>query len=393
VFVLTESRPQETVERLTEAWSEQPTFAFLPGRSSFTPRHAEDALAALPEPLREKHFALLTSGSTGVPKLVIGSRARAERLTEVLHKVQDSGDVAETILSLPLSYCYAFVNQFLWARTQSRRLVLTGGLAMPGLLMESLKNAREAMLCLVGSQVPLLLEHTRGRQYHGVSRIHFAGGRFPQERLDDLRALFPEARVYNNYGCAEAMPRLTIRPAAAHPEGAVIGRPIPGVELASTQQAELMFRSAYRAVGQIVNGAFEDYGDEIWLPTGDLGMSLPDGQWRLLGRANEVFKRFGEKIAVPIIAATINPLWTGQLASYRERDTRGEEGYVFVLCPSPEESVLKGMLQALQQSHPRTHWPLRIESIGSMPSLANGKIDSKALASAPERVVHWSLAI
>jgi len=122
-------------------------------------------------------------------------------------------------------------------------------------------------------------------------------------------------------------------------------------------------------------------------------MSLPDGQWRLLGRANEVFKRFGEKIAVPIIAATINPLWTGQLASYRERDTRGEEGYVFVLCPSPEESVLKGMLQALQQSHPRTHWPLRIESIGSMPSLANGKIDSKALASAPERVVHWSLAI
>ncbi len=392
MFVVTEFRPQETIERLSEAWSRPPTFAFLPGRSSFTPAQAEEALRALPEPLQRDHFALLTSGSTGVPKLVIGSRARSEHLTDVLHEVQHSGPVRETILTLPLSYCYAFVNQFLWARTQSRRLVLTGGLAMPGLLLEALKDADHAMLCLVGSQVPLLMEHTKGNRYPGVIRVHFAGGRFPQERLDDLRALFPEARVFNNYGCAEAMPRLTIRPAEANAEGAVIGKPIPGAELSASPQAELLFRSVYRAVGQIVNEVFEEYGDETWLPTGDLGMPMPDGQWRLLGRANEVFKRFGEKIAVPIIAATINPLWTGQLASYRERDQRGEEGYVFVLCPQPEAGVLNGMLQALQRSHPRTHWPLRIESVGKMPSLANGKIDSNALSGLPERVVHWRLS-
>ena len=46
-----------------------------------------------------------------------------------------------------------------------------------------------------------------------------------------MAELFPNARVFNNYGCAEAMPRLTVRPVKEGEEGVGIGNPLPGVEL------------------------------------------------------------------------------------------------------------------------------------------------------------------
>ena len=71
------------------------------------------------------------------------------------------------------------------------------------------------MICLIGAQVPLLIEYYAGHVFSGVIRVHFAGGRFPAERLGDLHQIFPNAQIFNNYGCAEALPRLTLRPAEA----------------------------------------------------------------------------------------------------------------------------------------------------------------------------------
>lgn len=388
--VLSESHVSADLSILDRAWRDPQTFALLPDKTPVAPGWVDEALRALPAPLRTGHFVLLTSGSTGKPKLVIGSRERAEALARVLHELQDSAPVAETILVLPLNYCYGFVNQWLWSRCFSRRLVRTDGFSQPDALGRALRQATDAMLCLVGAQVPLLTQYFGQESFPGVMRLHFAGGRFPQERLDVIRQLFPRAEVFNNYGCAEAMPRLTLRRAGDADVAHNIGRPLPGIELTTDEMGALRFRSPYSAVGYVDASGFHGIDADTWVPSGDLGERNPDMTWRLSGRANEVFKRYGEKISLPVLLNTVATVWPHQAVFYRERDNAGEEGHVLMLSPHPQSSDVQFILQAFRAATARTHWPLRVESAPRLPALPNGKTDVLSLPAMPDKVVHWS---
>jgi len=391
--IIHEGEGKCTAEDLAEAWSSSATFAFVARKSNVDTAWLERALASLPAALRHRHFCLLTSGTTGMPKLVVGARTRAEALARVLHEAQDGEPVEESIGMLPLAYSYAFVNQWLWARVHQRRLVTTPGLRAPGEALGALERARAATLCLVPSQLPLLFRHCTARTFPRVIRLHFAGGRFPEERLDDVRRVFPEARIYNNYGCAEAMPRLCVRVAEVGSSGRAgdVGRPLPGVELAASASAELSFRSPYRAVAQIDADGLHAFEDDEWLPTGDLAEQAPGGRWEIAGRADEVFKRYGEKVSVPSVLAAVGQVYRGEVGHHRDEDRGGEDGYVLVLCPAPSSVEVTTILHALRKTFARSQWPLRIESVDVMPVLPNGKPDTRALARARRaiRVTHW----
>jgi acyl-CoA synthetase (AMP-forming)/AMP-acid ligase II len=367
-------------EALAEAWDATPTFAVVPDKLAADVAWFDAVAAQLPETMGIGHFALLTSGSTGEPKLVLGRRDRAEALARTLHGVQANEPARAAVVALPLSYSYAFVNQWLWAKVHRRTLVLTDGMANPAALRRALESTPDAMLCLVGAQVPLLMQHFGGAEFPGVVRLHFAGGRFPQEQLDALARLFPRARVFNNYGCAEAMPRLTVRPADAAGTALNIGRPIPGVELRTDADGALQFRSAYRAVALGVGGTLAALDDAEWLPTGDLGRQGGDGSWELVGRAAEVFKRFGEKVSPTQLLGHVSRAWNGGAAFYHTRDTMGEVAHVLVLSPRPDAATVMRVLQELRAHFPRPHWPYRVEARDSLPLLPSGKPDVRRLA-------------
>jgi acyl-CoA synthetase (AMP-forming)/AMP-acid ligase II len=392
-FVLVEERSADDLPRLDRAWAGNETFLLLPAKAGVSKGFVEEALTRLPAELDVDHFLLLTSGSTGEPKLVVGARERANALAATLHDVQESEPVQEAILALPLSYSYSFVNQWRWARLHQRRLVYTTGLTDPTAFRAALRQARDSMLCMVGAQVSLLLRDCTLEPFPGVTRLHFAGGRFPQEHLKALGRLFPAARIFNNYGCAEAMPRLTCRPADAAAEAAHVGWTLPGVEMRSGADEDLLFRSRYGAVGFINSSGFQAITPEDWVPTGDLGVALSDGGWRLTGRRSEVFKRYGERISLPKIAQSLFDAWGGTLAYYRDVDRAGEDGYVLVLSPEPDDSQVHAVLRVLRKEYPRTQWPLRIESATAIPLLPNGKTDSRGLAELSGKREHWRLRI
>jgi len=390
MYLLNESEVIRDIGRLDRAWSEPETFVFLSDRSGVPIEWVEQRMALFPESFREGHFVLMTSGSTGRPKLVVGLRKRAERLAAALHVVQDSEPAKETAVLLPLTYCYAFVNQWLWARLKGRKLVLTAGFGQPDAVLKTLAEAKDCLLCLVGAMLPMFAAHIpEGVSFPGVARLHFAGGRFPQEKLGAILRYFPNARIFNNYGCAEAMPRLTMRSLEESNEAANIGRPIPGVEMKVGDTGEMLFRSEYGAVGMCDDGGLFALGENDWIPTGDLGEQLDGGCWRIKGRTNEVFKRFGEKISLLQLLETVQTQWRGQAAFYRECDLSGEDGHVLVLAPEATKGQVQEILRAFRQSHPRTHWPLRVESIVTMPTLPNGKVDYGALAASEGKTIHW----
>lgn len=386
--ILVEQHDPADLAALDEAWSAGATFAFVPEKSGVPAAWLDSALSSIPEDLRTGHFALLTSGSTGRPKLVIGAKARSEALARLLHDVQESEPVAEAILALPLTYCYSFVNQWLWARVMSRRVVQTHGFSQPDTLRDALRRSQSAMICLVGIQVPLIAGYFAAERFEGVIRVHFAGGRFPQNELDVVRRCFPNAAIFNNYGCAEAMPRLTVRHAEEADIGSDVGCPLPGVAMRAGEAGELLFRSPLGAVALIDDEGLHRIAPEDWTATGDLGR-IEAGRVILTGRASEVFKRHGEKIALPILLESVGHSWRGGAAFYRERDSRGEEGHVLVLAPHPGDEATRAILQTFRERHPRALWPLRIESVEQLPSLPNGKVDVGALPSLGNKIVHW----
>ena len=387
--VLFEKQINENISVLDKAWKEAETFVLIPDRGGVTADWVEERSRLLPDQYREGHFVLLTSGSTGFPKLIVGNRERSENLARLLHKVQLSEPVLETVLVLPLTYCYAFVNQWLWSRVFSRRLVQTEGFRSPDELSKKLAAAQSAMLCLVGAQLPFFRKQLCDRTFPGFIRLHFAGGPFPQDDLEFVRALFPNAGIFNNYGCAEAMPRLTIRCAEDSPVAYNVGKPLDGVRLRTGEQGRIEFLSPFGTVAQVDGDGFRAVHPDTWIPSGDLGYEGPDGCWYLQGRANEVFKRFGEKISLPQLLSSVREIWPGQGAFYRGEDRSGEQGHVLVVSPEPSDAQVRALLMMFRQKYPRTHWPLRIESTGALPLLANQKVDVLALASMEEKKLHW----
>lgn len=387
--VLREGALRRDLAELTACWRTRQPFVLMPAKTAVTDDWLAQALSTLPTQALEGYFAMLTSGSSGDPKLVLCEMVRAEALARALHVAQSNADVDVAIVTLPLTYSFAFVNQWVWSEVHDRPLVQTAGLADPADLRRALLGAKRAMLCLVGVQVPLLLQYFAGQAFHGVSRIHFAGGRFPQEQLPALAALFPKAQVYNNYGCAEAMPRLTVRPATASTDPANVGPALPGIEIRSDGEGALVFRSAYGAVGIVEQGRFSPIGADTWVRSGDLAEPTPEGHWRLTGRPSEVFKRHGEKISLPTILGTMAAVWPGQVAAYRELDRLGEDGWVLALAPFADDAQVRSLLVALRKHHPRAHWPLRIEGHATLPMLSNGKTDLLSLPRHPCATILW----
>lgn len=390
MYILEEEAVSRDVGRLDQAWEDPRSFVFLPRKGAPPLPWVEQAMSRLPAQLHEGHFVLATSGSTGLPKLVVGERGRAERLARVLHEVQDSSPVRTTVGVLPLTYCYSFVNQWLWARVMGREFLPTEGFRKPDELKRILAAASDCMLCLVGALVPMFPSQLgEDVSFPNVCRLHFAGGMYPQGHQALLQQLFPNATVFNNYGCAEAMPRLTVRRRQAEDEGANIGSPLPGIRMRTNESDEILFQSPFAAVAVYESERFFVPGEADWIATGDLGEEMKDGTWRVKGRSSEVFKRYGEKVSLARLMSTVTQAWRGQAAFYRERDPAGEEGHVLVLAPRVGAGELQEVLQAFRKHHPRTHWPLRVESVPDLPLLSSGKPDLLRLSESAREHVVW----
>lgn len=387
--IIFENDVQKDIDILNNAWDDINTFVFLPEKTGVPMSWIENGLKQIPEKMYNDHFVLLTSGTTGLPKMVIGEKLRAEKLAILLHNLQFSEDTTETVLALPLNYCYAFVNQWLWSRVMNRKLIITEGFKNPINLRTELLKTKNSLLCLVGAQIPLFINNYGDLSFDGVIRLHFAGGPFPGQYLDKVRSFFPKAEIFNNYGCAEAMPRLTIRRLEESDEPSNIGKALPGIEMKTNENDEIFFRSSYGAVGFYDDNGFREIQSNDWIPTGDLGVPINDGYWRITGRSSEVFKRFGEKIAFPRLLKSIYEVWSGQAIFYREKDTYSEEAHILVVTPEPNETDVKNILNVFRKNHPRTHWPVRFESVSEFPLLSNGKVDVNGIKQLDDKNIHW----
>lgn len=316
------------------------------------------------------YFGLLTSGSTGEPKAIVTSAQRLSAGVQAIHTAQSLEAVQSTAVLLPLAYSFACVNQLMWAVLMGRELHLPGPLSDLAASMERIRAGRVEMLCLVPHQAGALQRFTEACE--AVRCVNFAGSPFPMQQFDALRALFPHARLLNNYGCAEAMPRLCCTEVVdAIGSAAFVGQPIGGLALRINGGA-IEFQGESAALGTIApDGTLQPF--DAWTASGDLG-SLDDDGLRVLGRHDQVIKIGGERLSLLDIEQAFAAFGASHVLAWLEP---GERIAAVIALPAAPE--LRTLLQFLRQHLPRPLLPAAIYLAADWPLNANRKTDRALL--------------
>lgn len=323
-------------------------------------------------------LAVLTSGSTGEPRAVAVSEANLARGIEAIHAAQALHDVASTGVVLSLAYAYALVNQLLWAVRFERRLWLPGELRSLVLALPALRAAGARMLCLVPAQARQLVTLGVGgtAALPAVEVVNFGGAPFPLDTVDQLREVFPRAMLYNNYGCTEAMPRLTVASVTSPSDRVTrVGRPVGDIELriiGKDPVGPVVFRGSSTSIGLLQpDGSLQSHPE--WIASGDLG-SLIEDELHVYGRHDQVFSVAGERHSLIEVEQVLVSLGADEAVVWVERRSDGEEEVVAVVKGGafPEGQALG---RALRAHLARAAWPRRTFAAGSWPVLANGKPD------------------
>ena len=222
-------------------------------------------------------------------------------------------------------------------------------------------------------------------------------------------ALFgPRARLVNLYGPTETTLAKFFYRLPAEPIGesfVAVGRPMPGtqaflfderMELCAPGQAgEVHIRTPYRSLGyyrrdELTAAAFVPNpltGDgDLLYKTGDLGVVLPDGNFRLLGRKDFQVKIRGMRVE-PGEVETILARLPGvrECAVLAQSDNTGVKRLVAYVAGTEAQDIVNpraALTAALAAALPDYMLPSQLIFLAALPRTPNGKLDRKALPEA-----------
>jgi acyl-CoA synthetase (AMP-forming)/AMP-acid ligase II len=240
------------------------------------------------------------------------------------------------------------------------------------------------MLCLVASQIHALhgMRYGAGESLPELKVVNFAGAPFPVCRVDTIRSLFPNARVLNNYGCTEGLPRLTVMEVEdSHPDVTNVGRAIPGVSLrvAGSSMGPIEFQAPSALIGTVnPDGSIHMHPE--WIGSGDSGV-LDGDELHVLGRHDQIFKGAGERFSLLELEQSFLALAgiDNVMAMIPGESRLDSLAPIVVINGSaiPEELQVTILLKSNLPMHA---WPLSVFWVDGWLHTAAGKTDRSALS-------------
>ncbi len=338
-------------------------------------RDGIEATVLTPKAPAEVWIAMMTSGSTGQPKIIATTAARLTCGVRAIHRAQKLDACGSTYAVLPLAYSFAFVNQLMWSVLFGRRLVVSMGMLSPAHLFNAIRETGASMLCFVANQYRELCRvglHTIAPM-KGVLVVNFAGAPFPTELLPQLKALFPAARFYNNYGCTEAMPRISVAEVCDEAASAAeVGVPLEGLKIRVTggDTGVIQFRGESAALGTLRDDLTLEVFDE-WIESGDFGKISEGNVLHVLGRIDQIVKIGGERVSLAEIEQTLIEFGARQASVWQFPDRE----YASAAVMGVDEGNLSRLKSFLRNTLVRAAWPRELHRVTEWPRLANGKTD------------------
>lgn len=365
-------------------------------------------IAALPEFTSESvcgldslAYVMYTSGSTGTPK---GVRVRHRQLANWLGGIEANWPFApDDVVGQKTTIAFApSVKELFAGLLCGAPQVFIDGATMldTPAFVAALARHGVTRLNLVPSHMEGVLRHLEKEQatLPALRMCITAGEPLSSELVAKFRAVLPQARLINNYGCTE-LNDITYFDTADFDasEGFVpAGRPIQNtrVYLLDSRKrlvpdgvpGELHVATAGMPEGyhnlpeldatQFHPNTFRDsIGDRLF-NTGDLARRLPDGDIEYIGRRDFQIKVRGQRVDVRHVEKVM-----GEFAGIGLRAVVGDGNQlVAYFVPAPGQVVdLEALRQFLLERLPVFMVPAAFVSLEAMPRLPNGKLDRRAL--------------
>jgi len=323
---------------------------------------------------------IFTSGSTGEPKGVVLSSARAAAKLAMIQTMTGWRAGENALIGLQLTFSFGQ-----WATWLT---LLNGGCVH---LRGRFDAAEIRALLQAGAvqrfpAVPTMLRHLV--ELGGVASFEgqiMAGGEPLAAGLGHrVRAAYPAAGLGDIYGLTETgTSDFFVQPADYDRFAGTIGRAGDGIKWridADTQ--ELKIHSPWRMLGyldapDLTNAAMRD----DWFHTGDLATEEPSGAVRLIGRANDVIHRSGNKISPLEVEAVFmrHDSVAAALATGVDDAARGEAVHLAIVQRPGHQATPKALRAWAGDYLERFKLPDAIHLVDELPSGSTGKADRRAL--------------
>jgi acyl-CoA synthetase (AMP-forming)/AMP-acid ligase II len=340
-------------------------------------------------------MVIFTSGTSGFPKGVVMSDANLEHSCRTIAAYLDYASHPSAAVALPLFYSYALISQVLCQLSIGGRVRLFAELRNPLKFAGVVEAERLETFCGVPTTFHALCSFhaLRPLSMPSVRVLCSAGAAMDDSLLETVRAIFPRARFFNNYGMTEATPRIAfIRDDDPRFGEATCGRPIEAVDVRVIDPAsgrEMPEREPGMLVvrGPNVTSGYLNEPDQTaasftrdgFLKSGDMAY-LDDGYIFIIGRYDDVFNAGGEKIAPLEIERALNSC-PGVEASAVSGIHDAQRGMVPVAFLKAADNLTREQIVAhLRTRLSKSKVPLRFLRVSGFPTTPNGKVQRRRLS-------------
>jgi acyl-CoA synthetase (AMP-forming)/AMP-acid ligase II len=365
------------------------------------PAQSPESLTA--NPCAEDDVAALmpTSGSTGVPRLVIVSHVNLTSNTQAIIRSQHLGTNERAMLVMPISYCFG-------ASVMHTHLYQGGGVVFDSRFMfpDRVLQAIDTYGCTTFAGVPIIYNvllrrsNLRNIPLPGLRRFLQAGGALAAENVREMREIVSAAEFFVMYGQTEATARISCLPSArlADKLGSA-GLPLDnlevrivdeeGRELPLGETGEIQVRGPSVCLGYLGDPESTErkFGGG-WLRTGDFACLDQDGYLWIKGRTDDFIKIRGVRVSVGEVEAKV-----GAMAGVSECAAVGvkhpEAGEAVALLVVADPGLANGVTadsrgddfgDRVRRALP-SHWTcVAVKVVPALPRTANGKIARSQLA-------------
>lgn len=336
---------------------------------------AEDDLAVL----------MPTSGSTGVPQLVMVSHGNLSANTEAIVRNQRIGSGERAMLVMPVSYCFgaSVMHTHLY---QGGGVVFDSRFMFPDKVLHAINGYGCTTLAGVPSVYNILLRRSNIRSIPlpALRRFLQAGGALSPESIREISSVAPQAEFFVMYGQTEATARISsLPPDRLGDKLGSVGLPMDnlvirivdekGREVAPGETGEIQVRGP-----SVSPGYFDDpeatgrkFGDG-WLKTGDLACRDDDGFLWIKGRTTEFIKMRGVRVSFGEVEARVVaiPGVYECAAAATHHPEAGEALALFVVAEEGAGMVAERVRRALLPQ-----WTCAsVRVVSELPKTENGKI-------------------
>jgi acyl-CoA synthetase (AMP-forming)/AMP-acid ligase II len=397
IFEKAQAKAAWTSGRVPWDWAKKHGFLQLEG--DFDPLPTD---SLRPHAGSESDLAALmhTSGSTGVPRLVMVSHGNLIANTEAIIRSQRIGQNERAMLIMPVSYCFgaSVMHTHLY---QGGSVVYDSRFMFPDKVLQAINTYGCTTFAGVPAVYNILLRRSNLRSIAlpALRRMLQAGGALAPESVQALNEILPHSDFYVMYGQTEATSRISCLPADRVGEKlGSAGLPLDnltvrivddaGKELASGDTGEIQVSGPSICVGYLDEPeASERKFDGGWLKTGDLGAFDPDGFLWIKGRTSDFIKIRGYRVSLAEVEAKVAAVpGVGECAAIGVgHPEAGEAIALFVVRDTPAHNGKdknkdaghgseQVFVKKIQHALPAQWTCASVKLVPKLPKTVNGKI-------------------